>query len=1396
MAKSYSFMKTFFYFFIGYLFLVSTSTWSQETKQKYQFVTIKENVSKIGAYTMIQDQYGFMWMGTNGAGLNRFDGINYTSYKNKLNDATSLSNNNIYCSYKDHKNRLWFGTEKGLNLYEHKKDRFKRISFSEFGDHGANIAISSLTEDNKGNLFVGTVEHGLFKMNLDNFKIENIVNQGSNTQERITIHSLRSGSNGKVYAGTDRGLKEFDTKSNTLKFSKFKTKKGIESIYHPIQSLLIANNNLWVGTMTDGLFKINKISNKENEFKSLDHFVVSENRIMSIIKLSDGTLMSSTENDGLFHLNADGQVIKHYLANKTDVKGIVANSIWCLFLDRNERIWLSYYNAGVGVYDNLYDKFNHIESLHNNANSLQIGSVTAITKDQSGNFWVGLDGGGIDVFNPKTNQFTHINSSANKVFSGLTNDYIESLFIDSKQNIWAGSWNKGLFLLKKGSKNFVNYTIKNTNGDLSSDNVISITEDSEGTIWFASWDKGVHSYNPNTNKFIHHKSHPFLKNGLSDSYARKVLIDKKNNLWVATTDKGLFKIKKLKNGNFSIVSMAVRMSKEFNNYATANHVLALCEGSNGLIWIGTRGAGLCKYNPANDKFTWYNTLNGLDAINITGIIEDLNGDIWLSSHSGITKFDIVTNRFKIFTKDDGLLSNDFNANATFRDDEGKIYFGNYNGIDFFNPSKISVNTILPSLYLTDFKLFNQSVLANQKDSPLANVIGETKDITLNHTQSVFTIEYTGINYTRPEINQYAYYLEGLEESWNYVGSLKSATYTNLEPGNYTFKLKAANSDGKWTEESISLKITVLPPWWKTNEALFIYIALLLLGFYFLNRMAQIRLNKKQAITLELNLRLQEKALNEEKFQFFTNISHEFRTPLTLIMNPINDIIRDESLNLPIRLKEKHNIIYKNTDRLYRLINELLDFRKLELNKTRVSARQLNLVDFTKNILNYFKEEAFSNGIDLNLDADLMDITIWVDEKMLEKIIFNILSNAIKTTPKGGTINVDLQSTDKLYILPLVSETEPIKVVEISVSDTGVGIAQAEVERIFERFYQAENLNKGYYGGTGIGLEVVRNFVNLHKGKIEVESEVGKGSTFKIIFPAGKSHFKESEIATEKIEQQIKNESFTPINSAIKEEEKNNSENQRSPKYTLLLVEDNAELREYLKHEIGNDYKVLTAENGIKGLEIAKESLPDIIITDVVMPEMNGFDFCKKIKTDISTSHIPLLMLTAKSQVDDRMEGIELGADAYMVKPFDMRLLRLRLSQLITSRQLIFNKYFSLITDIPTNISTTSLDKEFIEKVLNYINANIGDPDLNVELLASQLNLSRSQLYRKIKALTNQTANEFLRNIRLQKAKQIIEKGNTNISEVCYKMGFSSPSYFTKCFKNYFGLLPTEVEPKS
>lgn len=1381
------------FFFVCCLVLFSIAIWSQKSIEKYRFVNIKESISQIGVPTIVQDHYGFIWLGTSGVGLNKFDGSDYKTYKFKPNDPTSLSNNVINCSYLDNNNRLWFGTDDGLNLYDYKNDCFKRILLSEFKKNKVKVLVKSLTGDNKGNLFIGTLELGLFKMNLNNFKVEKIANKESNSISTNTINALQVDSKGKVYAGTDGGLKEYDAKTNSLRRSVFKNKEGIKSVNEAIKCLLIEKNNIWIGTISSSIFKIKCNDTSKDPLFEINHFQISQNRILSVINLPDKTLMCGTENDGLFHIDANGKILNHYLSSKSERKNILSNSIWSLFLDRNERIWMGYYNSGIGVYDKLYDKFENLESIPGIANSLQISSVTAIVKDRFNRFWIAMDGGGIDIFDPKSSQYTHIGPTENKVISGLTNNYVETLFIDSKQNIWAGTWSGGLYFLKNGDKKFINFNVNNSSGGLTSNNIIGITEDLEGTIWFASWDKGLHSFNPDTGKFTNYRSEPFLKSGISDSYVTKILFDKKGNLWVATRNIGLFKIKKLAKNTFSIVSMANRMSKEFKNYAKTEDILSLYEGKDGSIWIGTKGSGLCKYSGKTDSFKWYNKQDGLEADNILGIIGDLKGNIWLSSNSGVSRLDVKTNKFTTYTKNDGLLSNDFNRNATFRDEKGIIYFGNYFGLDYFNPSNIKVNNVLPSLYLTDLKLFNKKVTINQKGSPLESAIGETKSITLNSAQSVFTIEYTGINYTRPEKNQYAYYLEGLEKSWNYVGRLKSATYTNLEQGNYTFKLKSANSDGKWNKEILELKITVLPPWWKSNMALFSYVVLLLLGGYYFNKMMLVRLNKNKEIALEQNKRLQEKDLSEKKFQFFTNISHELRTPLALIMNPIDDIIRDETLNLPTRTKEKLSIIHKNTNRLYRLINELLDFKKLESNKLKVKAVKLNLVDFIKDVVIHFREELSIKGIEFNLDSDVEDISIWGDADMLEKIIFNILSNAIKVTPIGGIININLQSTDKLFDLPLVSETERVKAAEIIISDTGPGIEKGEVEKIFERFYQVENLNKSYYGGTGIGLELVRDFVRLHKGEIEVESEVGEGTTFTIILPMGKSHFDDNEILSDSIEVKVKKRQ--PFIGLETEKEKVIDIDENLHKYTLLIVEDNYELRDYLKKELENEYKVLVANNGKSGIDLANEFLPDIILTDVMMPEMDGFDFCKKIKRDLRTSHIPVLMLTAKTEIEDRIEGIEVGADAYMVKPFDLRLLRLRLSQLITSRQLIFNKYFSLISEVPEGIKTLSLDKEFIESVLNYIKENISNPDLNVESLATQLKLSRSQFYRKIKVLTNQTANEFLRNVRLQKAKQILEMENVSISEVCYKTGFSSPSYFTKCFKSYFGILPTDVKIK-
>lgn len=1386
-------MKKRFCFFISFFCLLCYTSWSQEVVSKYDFISIKEGISKVGIYTIIQDDLGFIWLGTNGAGLYRYDGISYESYKYVIDDVTSLSSNFVQCSYLDNKNRLWLGTENGLNLYDRDNDRFKRIPNSAFKtENDVSISVRSLHEDTNGNLFIGTLDLGMFKMNLNDFTIERILSSEYLESISLNIKAIQIDKSGKVYVATNRGIKEYDYKTNTLRLSTFKNKDGDFFIQDEIESLIIdVQNNIWIGTEANGLTKAKPIETSNNEsFLKIDTFSFSTNKILSLADLKNGTLLCGTENDGLYHIDVNGTILNRYQASKTNSDGILSNSIWSLYLDSDERIWLGYYNKGVSVYDKLYDKFNEIKSSSQNPNSLQHVSVTAIEQDKNDKLWIAMDGGGIDILDKQKNKFTHINTSNNETYSGLTSDYIEALLIDRTENIWAGSWDKGLFLLKKNTNKFINYTTKNTNGGLSTNRILAIDEDLEGIIWIGSYNNGLHSFNPKTNTFTHYNFGAFLTNRLANIEVRKVIVDRNNHIWIGT-ELGLFKIEKLDDGELRVTPMRDKMPEKFNNHNSSSKIFSIYESADGSIWIGTRGAGMCKYDHVSDTFIWYNKLNGLVEENVNGITQSIDGNIWLAGNTGITKLNVKDNSFTNYTSNDGLLSNDYNINSAFRDKEGILYFGNFQGVDYFNPLDIKLNKNVPSLYLTEFKLFNESVIPNQEKSPLTKVISKTDSLTLNSKQSVFTIEYSSINYTRPEKNEYAYYLEGYETSWNYVGKKRSATYTNLDPGDYVFKLKAANNDGIWNESPLHLKITILPPWWKTVWAILSYILLFLLGIYLLNKVTQNRIKDKQLVANERNNRLLEKELNEKKLQFFTNISHEFRTPLSLIVSPLEDIIKNESSNLPERIKQKHYTIHKNTNRLNRLITELLDFRKLDLKKVRIKVRELNLVSFTKDVASHFKEEAFIKNIHLSIDTDVQDIEVWADERMLEKIIFNILSNAFKITPEGGAISIDVSSKEDLVNLPLANDKEKIKAVEIAISDTGPGLKKAQVAKIFERFYQVDNLNNTYYGGTGIGLEVVQNFVKLHKGNVKVESEIGKGTTFTVVLPAEKKYFNEDEILTETVAETAEKKSFVPP-TATEEAQKDPEEVGNTNPRTLLIVEDNTELRNYLKNELKGQYKILLAKNGKEGLQSAKEFLPDIIMTDVIMPEMDGFMFCKHIKSDIKTSHIPLLMLTAKTQIENRMQGIENGADAYMVKPFDMSLLKLRLSQLITSRQLIFNKYFSVISEVD-NSNATSIDKEFIEKVLSYINESIGDPNLNVESLASQLNLSRSQFYRKIKALTNQTANEFIRNIRLLRAKQIIEMGNNNISEVCYKVGFSSPSYFTKCFKSYFGILPKEIE---
>lgn len=1372
-----------FFTFINCLF-------SQGKFDSYQFRSIQETTSKRAVSSIIQDNNGFIWVGTNGAGLHRYDGVNYFGYKYDKKPG-AINSNFIYATFIDSKNNLWVGTDEGLCLYNRDLDNFTKINIEDVITKGYKqpITIKTIIEDNNGNLYLGAYGFGLFKLNIKSLHAS-LVHSKVLEKPNFLIKSSVKNKRGIIYLGTSYGLLEIDLNGKVRQVYKDKFKR--EPLLNDIENLVIDKFGfLWLGTTENGLIKIKP----ETDNYQFENYPITKNKILSIVKSSHDYIICGTENDGLLVVDYKGKVLQKYLHSKYNSFSLKSNSVWSLYEDKEKRLWLGYFNKGLGVFDKPNNKFNSLESLANNENSLQTSYVTSVVKDKKGNLLISNEGGGLDIYNPINKSYIHVNKANQNYYSGLDAIDIQTIFIDSKQNIWVGSWDRGIYFLKNGTNRFINYNTSNNSG-LKSNRVFSFSEDSKGRIWIGTFIKGLHYFDTTTNTFIHCNSKPFAANTLDNAFIRKVFVDSDDVLWVGTI-LGLYQVNIKDESHFKVTNMRDAMFKGLNEHNSIQTILSIYESNDKTIWIGTDGQGLFSYNKKNRKFSNYDDYPGFKEKSVRAIISDNNGSLWLSGGSGLTKIDFKNKKSTNFTKDDGLIDNDFNNNAVFKDGNGELYFGGYEGINYFNPNEIKKAEKAPSLYFSDFKLFNRSVKPNEDGSPLSRVISQTKEITLNYTQSVFTIEYVGINYNYSKKNQYAYYLEGFEKDWNYAGNNRTATYTNLAPGNYIFKVKSANADGSWGEDQLELKIKILPPWWKTFWAYLIYTSILIFLMIYLNKIYQNRFKAKQAILLEKEKSIQLEQLNNNKLQFFTNISHEFRTPLTLIINPLEDILRSKKLSPEIHNKLK--IVHKSSDRLSRLINELMDFNKLEFNKISLQTKKIDVIAFTEGIISYFNEEAAARNISVNFDSSTEELEDWLDPKMLEKILFNIISNAFKFTPDNGSINifVNESETDNTLII----DGNEVPSFSITIKDTGSGIRKKDLNKIFERFYQVNNVNKEYYGSTGIGLEVVKEFIELHKGKIEVTSQVGEGTNFKVIFPLGNALYKKNEIIDEvfKIEKNKHQFLLDSLNDAgddydYSDEKTNNSEAETEKLYTVLIVEDNPELRNYLKQELGKSYKVLTAENGKKGYELAVHKLPDLIVTDVIMPVMDGLQLCKNIKGDLKTSHIPLLMLSAKAMVKDRLEGIDSGADMYLSKPFELDILKSSLTQLITSRQIMFKKFYSGITRQGKE-KTTSLDNDFIQKILHFINENISEPELTVELLSSKIFLSRSQLYRKIKTLTGVSVNEFIRNVRLEKAKQLIEQGNNNINEISYKVGFTSPSYFAKCYKIKYGHLPTQEKRK-
>lgn len=1372
--------QSFRLFLIPFLFILyCLSTTAQDRKPIFQ--SIQQGLSHQLIHTIIKDSKGYMWIGTHD-GLNKFDGSNFVIYENSPNDSTSLLHNSIHALIEDRQHNLWIATSQGVNLYNREKDNFIDIDHIKGNvNHLNTIYISALCEDAEGNIWIGTFGYGI---NVYNYKQHKFYYYSHYDPDKSSVNSqyitaLAKDNDGNIWVGTYTGLDMYDRKQKVFKHFVYNASDNNSLSNNHVTSLFVnRSGDLWAGTLRGGLNKLVR-TNGAVSFQRYQHTSdpnsLSDNFVFSICEDKKGNLWVGTDKGGLNCLNQHTGKTISYRVEEGNPYSLSSNSIWSLYSDDNDILWIGTYNKGLNVIDDKYQKFEPYQRSICSKNTLNSNDVRGFSEDKEGNIWMATDGGGICRFNPQTRQFTKSVMNRDGENPLTRNDVIE-VIVDSLQNFWVGMWGGGVDHLDKNCKRIKNYKIEGVQG-AGDNNVILVYEDKHRNIWVGTAGSGLFLYDRKTDKFIPIINKDDALKLLNTAFISSVLEDCDGTIWIGTLY-GLVCLRKSSHGEFRFRTF---YHNDKPGSISSNRVIYVFEDSKKRLWLGTEDNGLNLFNKRDSSFTVYLKGDGLPNNTIKGMLEDAHGNLWVSTNKGISKFNPARRTFTNYTQEDGLNSDEF-YKGCLKSSSGEFYFGSNKGFNLFYPDSIKTNTYIPPVYLTDFKIFNKSVPIGIKGSPLQKHISATSRITLTYKQTSFSIEFVALNYTRSLRNQYVYMLEGLDHEWNRAGAQRSATYTNIHPGTYTFKVRGSNNNGLFNPVPTTLEITVLPPWWQTVWAYAIYVLVFFSLLYAFIKLQMIRIKQLQILKLERMRRQKDEEVNQMKLQFFTNISHEFRTPLSLILTPLENLISTASLKSEI--KSQLTLIYRNADRLFKLVNELMDFTKAEHGQLKLMAQQCDMVKFCRELSAYFSDIAEKRTIEYRFISDVEHVDVWIDKDKMEKIVLNLLSNAFKYTPDKGQIVLKLSK-----VLDEASNQTGEGLVKLSVIDNGSGILPEYVGKVFDRFFQSPEEGRNHQTGTGIGLSLTKSLVELHGGTIAVTSQKFKETCFTVTLPLGNAHFKLDEISSTPVYAGSEQLNDTAIDQ--KSLKKGKTQENAS---IILVVEDNVELRSYIVSILNGTYKVLEAANGKAGFDLAVEHVPDLIISDIIMPELSGIELCKQLKGEISTSHIPVVLLTSKTTVESKIEGIETGADAYITKPFNVRMLEVTIKNLIETRKKLYQRFSQDVYIMPKEISNNLVDQGFLERIIDYIDKNMADESLSVENLASHLYMSRSQAYRKIKALTGQSATEFIRIVRLKMAVKLIESGQFNVSEIAFKVGFASPAYFTKCFKEQFGKLPSEYLP--
>lgn len=1357
-----------------WLWFVAATVGAQTNEYRFSRIDVNNGLSHNQIKSILKDEKGFLWIGTI-SGLNRYDGYTVKTFTNEPNDSTSLVSSDVNKIFRGPENKLWIHTWSGVNVYNPETENVDRNTDKILA--GLSIPpgfINNIHQDSKGNYWFLHNSRGLFRYAEQNKQTEEIDHRPDDTTSIATnqVAAWQEDRQGNIWVLHTNGiLEKLNAFTLQVEYRDYMLKdrfRGQKLEYHFMAD---RDGHLWfyITNLNAGVFHFDPA---HNLWRHIDHTAgklrLNTSIVRGIVEDEEGMLWIATDHGGINLLNKRDQTVKFILHDPDDEKSLSQNSINVLYKDNDGIIWAGTFKNGISFYHRNINRFKLYKNRVSDEKSLPFNDINAIVEDRHRNLWIGTNGGGLIYYDRKKNtyrQYLHDPSNANS----LSTNVIVTLCIDRANTLWIGTYFGGL--LSFDGNRFVRYKHDPDDSTSISDNSVwEIFEDSRHNLWIGTHSRGVDLFDRKTNTFRHYNTESSIP--IHAQYIPAFMEDREGNLWIGT-GYGIEVLDK-QTGKFTHHINRGNDPTSLSN----NTVLSIHEDRRGFIWIATNG-GLNVYDKRTKRFSAFTKRDGLPDNSILAILEDDNGNLWLSTPHGLSNAKVTFESgkeaslavaFHNYDEKDGLQGIQFNENAACKTSAGELVFAGSNGFNLFRPEYIGINRNVPDVILTDFQIFNKTVSIGEPvngNVVLRKSIAETDEVVLDYSANVFSIEFTSLSQFHPEKSQYQYMLEGFDKAWTTTNaSGRRVTYTNLDPGAYVFKVKAANNDGIWNENATTLAITVLPPFWRSGVAFVLY-AMVTLGALLLARWLVLYNERiKFQIQRERERAHRMHELDRIKIKFFTNISHEFRTPLTLILTPLEKMLRNTQ---DADQRKQFELIHRNARRLLNLVNQLLDFRKLEVQAIKLNTSEGDIIGFVKDVFHSFSDLSEKNNIHFTFHTSVQRLETLFDQDKVEKILFNLLSNAFKFTPENGNVSVRIDALQK-------GEQTFLK---IEVQDSGIGIPQDKQQRIFDRFFQHDVPKSVLNPGSGIGLSITKEFVKIHGGTIAVQSEPGKGSCFTMLLPVPEIR--------QSIAQQT-TASAPPVMTVNVAKTGVPGPSKNMP--VVLLVEDNEDFRFYLKDNLKQQYSVLEAKHGKEGLQLAINLLPDLIVSDIMMPEMDGLELCKKIKSDQRVSHIPVILLTARTAEEQKIEGFESGANDYVTKPFNFEILQSRIKNLLAQRE-AFQKNFHKHLEVKTaDVQITSLDEKLIKKAIKVVEDNIAEPDFTVERFSRELGMSRVHLYKKLLSLTGKSPIEFIRSIRLQRAAQLLQKSQLSVSEIAYQVGFNNPKYFSKYFKDEFKVLPS------